>query len=136
MVRVAPGYRNLPQGAEVKVLKSGCQAERLKLRTRDRLARVLADDEQPRGPRRPARSGLDGAEVEALDRAATGTAARPESQAPRRTVPDYSVVIAKPGGYPAFAKCPPPGNAAARRGLTRLTAINPGIELHNQGVGH
>jgi Transposase DNA-binding/Transposase DDE domain len=131
-----------------KVLKSGCQAERLKLRTAERLTNLLAvfciigwrvfwlTMSRRVNPDAPAETVLTRSEIEILDRTATSTAARWETQAPQRTVSHYLVVIATLGGYLARTKDPPPGNMVLWRGLTRLTDIHLGYELHNQVVGN
>jgi hypothetical protein len=46
------------------------------------------------------------------------------------------VAIAKLGGYLTRTNDPPPGNTVLWRGLTRLTDIQLGYELHNQVVGN
>jgi hypothetical protein len=131
-----------------KVLKSGCQAERLKLRTAERLTNLLAvfcvigwrvfwlTMSNRVNPDAPAETALTRTEIEILDRMATSTAARSGTQAPERTVSHYLVAIAKLGGYLARTKDPPPGNMVIWRGLTRLTDIHLGYELQNQIVGN
>ena len=131
-----------------KVLKSGCQAERLKLRTAERLTNLLAvfciigwrvfwlTMSNRVNPDAPPETVLTRTEIEILDRMGTSTAAGFEPQAPKRTVSHYLVVIAKLGGYLARTKDPPPGNMVLWRGLTRLTDIHLGYELHNQVVGN
>lgn len=69
-------------------------------------------------------------EIEILDRMT--------DQAPtaRRTASHYLLLIARLGGYLARTKDPPPGNLVVWRGLTRLTDIQFGFELHDQLVGN
>jgi hypothetical protein len=131
-----------------KVLKSGCQAERLKLRTADRLTNLLAvfciigwrvfwlTMINRVSPDAPAESVLTGSEIAILDRMATSTAARSEARAPKQTVSDYLVALAKLGGYLARTNDPPPRNMVLWRGLTRLTDIHLGYELRNRLVGN
>ncbi len=130
-----------------KVLKSGCQAERAKLRTAERLTNLLAvlcvvgwrvfwlTMVNRATPDAPAETVLTAAEIEVLDRIAAG-AATPETPAPRRTVSHYLVAIAKLGGYLAREKDPPPGNMVIWRGLARLADICLGLELAGRVVGN
>ena len=126
-----------------KVLKSGCQAERARLRTAERLTNLLAvlcvvgwrvfwlAMVARATPDAPAEVVLTAAEIEVLDR--VGAAPAP---APKRTVSYYLMAIAKLGGYLARAKDPPPGNMVVWRGLTRLADILRGFELGNRVVGN
>jgi hypothetical protein len=127
-----------------KVLKSGCQAERARLRTAERLTNLLAvlcvvgwrvfwlTMVSRATPDAPAGTVLTAAEIEVLDRLAAE--ATPAADAPR-TVADYLAEIAKLGGYLARAKDPPPGNLVLWRGLIRLADILSGFELKNRGCG-
>jgi hypothetical protein len=126
-----------------KVLKSGCRAEHAKLRTAERLTNLLAvlciigwrvfwlTMTHRATPQVPAEIALTKAEVEILDRVTEDVA--PET---KRTVSRYLVAIARLGGYLARTNDPPPGNMVLWRGLTRLTDIQLGYELHNQVVGN
>jgi hypothetical protein len=123
-----------------KVLKSGGQAERARLRTADRLTNLLAvlcvvgwrvfwlTMVNRAAPDAPPETVLTGPEVELLDRMA---GAAP----PRRTVSHYLTLIARLGGYLGRANDPPPGNLVLWRGLVRLTDILLGFELTNPGYG-
>ena len=125
-----------------KVLKSGCQAEHSKLRTAQRLTNLLAvlciigwrvfwlTMTNRVTPDARAESVLTKTEIEILDRVAEWTPAA------KRTVSHYVMLIAKLGGYLARTKDPPPGNMVLWRGLTRLTDIQLGYELHCQLVGN
>jgi len=129
-----------------KVLKSGCQAERARLRTAERLTNLLAvlcvvgwrvfwlTMANRATPDAPAETALTAAEIAALDRMAA-TAAPPPEAAPARTVSHYLVQIAKLGGYLGREKDLPPGNLVIWRGLTRLADILLGFELQNRGCG-
>lgn len=131
-----------------KVLKSGCQAEQLKLRTAERLTNLLAvfciigwrvfwlTMSNRVNPDAPAETALTKTEIEILDRMVPSPAGRSETQPPKQTVSHYLVVIAKLGGYLARSKDPPPGNMVLWRGITRLTDIHLGYELHNRVVGN
>lgn len=126
-----------------QVLKSGCRAERAKLRTAERLVNLLAvfciigwrvfwlTMVNRATPEAPAESALTKTEIEILDRLAEGAAA-----AAPRTVSYYLTRIAKLGGYLARSKDPPPGNMVLWRGLTRLTDIHLGFELKDRVVGN
>jgi hypothetical protein len=126
-----------------KVLKSGCQAERAKLRTAERLTNLLAvlcvigwrvfwlTMVNRATPDAPAETVLTAAEIEVLDRMAAGVTPPAES----RTVTYYLVEIAKLGGYLARTKDPPPGNLVIWRGLIRLADILSGFQLKNEGCG-
>ena len=126
-----------------KVLKSGCRAEQSKLRTAERLTNLLAvlcvvawrvfwlTMTSRATPEAPAEVALTEAEVAILDRLA-GDADPPAQPA----VSHYLVAIAKPGGYLARTKDPPPGNMAVWRGLTRLMDILLGFELSRRVVGN
>jgi hypothetical protein len=105
-----------------KVLKSGCQAERARLRTAERLTNLLAvlcvvgwrvfwlTMVNRATPDAPAESVLTKPEVELLDRLAARAPPTGKPRAAKRTVSHYLVQIAKLGGYLARAQDPPPGN--------------------------
>ena len=130
-----------------KVLKSGCQAEQARLRTAERLTNLLAvlcvvgwrvfwlTMVNRATPDAPPESVLTRPEIELLDRMAAGATPTGELRAPKRTISDYLVQIAKLGGYLARAKDPPPGNLVLWRGLTRLTDMLLGFGLRNDGCG-
>jgi hypothetical protein len=130
-----------------KVLKSGCQAERAKLRTAERLTNLLAvlcvvgwrvfwlTMVARATPDAPAEVVLTAAEIGVLDRLAGTTVSTPEGLAPKRAVSHYVVGIARLGGYLAREKDPPPGNVVVWRGLTRLADILLGFELQGPSCG-
>lgn len=119
-----------------KVLKWGCRAEDPKLRTAERLTNPLAvfciiawrvfwltminrAEVTP-----PITSVFTAAEVEIRDRLS------PDSERPTpASVSNYIAAVARPGGYLARGKDPPPGNTVLWRGLSRLTDIQLGFEL-------
>ena len=126
-----------------KVLKSGCQAERAKLRTAERLTNLLAvlcvvgwrvfwlTMTSRATPDAAPEVAFTPSEVAVLDRIAGG----PPDQA-QRTVSHYLVEVAKLGGYLARANDPPPGNMVVWRGLTRLNDLCLGFELNDPVVGN
>jgi hypothetical protein len=126
-----------------KVLKSGCQAERSKLRTAERLTNLLAvlcivgwrafwlTMMSRVAPTAPPEVAFTPGEVALLDRIAGGG-----TPASERTVAHYLWEVAKLGGYLARTKDPPPGNMVIWRGLTRLADLCHGLELNNQVLGN
>jgi hypothetical protein len=130
-----------------KVLKSGCQAERARLRTAERLTNLLAvlcvvgwrvfwlTMVNRAHPDAPPESVLTKPEIELLDRQAARASPTGKPEAPERTVRHYLVQIAKLGGYLARAKDPPPGNLVLWRGLARLTDMLLGFGLQSRGCG-
>ena len=126
-----------------KVLKPGCQAERARLRTAERLTNLLAvlcvvgwrvfwlTLANRATPGAPPEVALTKAEVEVLDRLAGATTPplKPE-------LSPYLIAIAKLGGYLARVKDPPPGNMVIWRGLNRLMDIQLGFELSRRVVGN
>ena len=130
-----------------KVLKSGCQAERAKLRTAERLTNLLAvlcvvgwrvfwlTMVARTAPDAPAETALTAAEIEVLDRMPASATPTLDTSAPKQTVSHYLMAIAMLGGYLAREKDPPPGNMVVWRGLTRLADILSGFELKNLSCG-
>ena len=126
-----------------KVLKSGCQAERARLRTAERLTNLLAvlcvvgwrifwlTMANRATPEAPPEVALTKAEVEILDRLAGAT-----NPPPKPALSHYLIAIAKLGGYLARVKDPPPGNMVIWRGLNRLMDIQLGFELSRRVVGN
>src|SRR4051794_19274596 len=125
-----------------KVLKSGCRAEEARLRTAERLARLIAvlcilswrvfwmtmlDRSAP-----DAEPGLALTERETalLDRLVPDKVPRP------RTLALYLTKVARLGGYPARGRDPPPGNTVMWRGMSRLTDITLGSTVAAGLVGN
>ena len=123
-----------------KILKSGCRAEQARLRTAERLVRLLAvfcilswrvfwltmlnrikPDLEPA-------LVLTGLETNILDRLIPDPTADPS---PTRTLSLYLTKIARLGGYLSRAKDPPPGNIVMWRGLSRLTDIAEACSLES-----
>ena len=128
-----------------KVLKSGCRAEQARLRTAERLVRLLAvfcilswrvfcltmlnrvePDLEPA-------LVLTELETNILDHLIPNPIADPS---PARTLSLYLIKIARLGGYLARAKDPPPGNIVMWRGLSRLNDIALGATLQTDFVGN
>lgn len=124
-----------------KILKMGCRAEQAKLRTAERLTRLLAvfcilswrvfwmTIIQRTAPEIAASAAITSQEQTILDK----LFGSPEKQDHLST---YLVRIARLGGYLARAADPPPGNTTMWRGLGRLTDIQLGFLLAKGDVGN
>ena len=128
-----------------KILKSGCKAEDARLRTAERLVKLIAvfcilswrvfwmtmihrsaPDAEPE-------LVLTGEEILLLDYLVPDQAC----QVPRdKTLAVYLTKIARLGGYLARASDPPPGNTVMWRGMSRLTDIKLGANLKLPLVGN
>ena len=128
-----------------KILKSGCRAEEVKLRTAARLVNLLAvfcllswrifwltmmNRTAP-----GARPGLvfTALEIRILDRVVQDT---PNADHRKRTLSRYLIKLAQLGGYLARSSDPPPGNMVIWRGLSRLVDIELGVTIGAQLVGN
>lgn len=128
-----------------KILKSGCKAEEAKLRTVERLVRLIAvfcilawrifwmtminramPDVRPD-------LAITDVERKLLDRL---IADKPAHVGEPKTLSSYLIKIARLGGYLARAKDPPPGNIVMWRGLSRLTDITLGAAIGAELVGN
>lgn len=121
-----------------KVLKSGCKAEESKLRTAERLAKLISvlcivswriywlTMLNRTMPDAPATTALTDTEINLLDRLGKVTF---KSQQQASTVSQYLLAIAKLGGYLSRASDPPPGNMVMWRGMSRLNDIMIGAKL-------
>ncbi len=128
-----------------KILKSGCRAEQARLRTAERLVRLIAvfcilswrvfwltmlnrtePDLEP---------GLVLTEIEIklLDHLIPDRGPGPSTP---KTLSDYLTKIARLGGYLARTKDPPPGNIVLWRGLARLNDITLGATAQIDVVGN
>lgn len=121
-----------------KILKSGCRAEEARLRTAERLVRLIAvfcilswrvfwmTMMNRAAPDAVPRIALTELETKLLDHLVPDK--RPD---PSRSngLGDYLLKIARLGGYLARAKDPPPGNTVMWRGMARLTDIALGAQL-------
>lgn len=126
-----------------KILKSGCNAEKAKLRAAERLVKLIAvfcivawrvfwmtmlnREKAPPAPE----AALTQMELRLLDQLI-------EDKRPRRqkTLTDYIVKIARLGGYLDRKNDPPPGNTVIWRGVSRLTDIHLGALLGARLVGN
>jgi hypothetical protein len=125
-----------------KILKSGCRAEDAKLRTAERLTNLVAvfciiawrvfwlTMVHRTNPKTPADAVFTETEIAILNHIASDS-----QKAPPKNVGHYLLVVAKLGGYLARKNDGPPGNAVLWRGLTRLTDIHLGFELHRTSCG-
>lgn len=121
-----------------KILKSGCKAEQARLRTAERLVRLIAvfcilawrvfwmTMINRTEPGASPELALTDIERNLLDRLIPDKRAGPDEP---RTLSSYLIKIARLGGYLARTKDPPPGNMVMWRGLSRLTDIRIGAEL-------
>ena len=128
-----------------KIMKSGCRAEEVKLRTADRLVNLLAvfcilswrvfwiTMASRASPDTAPEAAFTAAEIQILDRLAPE---RPSSPPQVRGMGVYAVKLARLGGYLNPRSDPPPGNIVMWRGLTRLTDIMLGITLASELVGN
>ena len=119
-----------------KVLKSGCRAEEARLRTAERLVKLIAvfcilswrvfwmTMLNRSTPNANPSLALTRIETALLDRLVPD---HNDHQLRRKnTLSNYLIKIARLGGYVARASDPPPGNTVMWRGLSRLTDIRLG----------
>lgn len=128
-----------------KILKSGCKAEEVKLRTADRLVNLLAifcilswrvfwvTMSSRSSPEAPPETALTTMEIKVLDRLAPD---KPRDRNLPAGIGCYAVKIARLGGYLARSRDPPPGNTVMWRGLSRLTDIMLGMTMAGELVGN
>ena len=128
-----------------KILKSGCKAEELRLRTADRLANLISlfcilswrifwmTMLNRSTPTALPSAALTETEIELLDHLVKDEA---QAASRRKTLSQYLIKIAKLGGYLARANDPPPGNIVMWRGLSRLTDIGLGAAIGARIVGN
>ena len=121
-----------------KILKSGCRAEEARLRTAERLVRLIAvfcilgwrvfwmTMMRRVAPDAAAKLVLTGVEIALLDRLVPDKGHEPPGAG---TLSSYLTKLARLGGYLARAKDPPPGSTVMWRGLSRLTDIKLGVML-------
>jgi hypothetical protein len=128
-----------------KILKSGCKAEESRLRTAERLARLLAvfcilswrvfwltmtNRSLPRASPTLAFTAL---EIHLLDQLVKGKRTR---QPQKRSLSTYLIKLAQLGGYLSRTGDSPPGNRVIWRGLSRLTDIELGFAIGAELVGN
>ena len=128
-----------------KILKSGCRAEQARLRTAERLVRLLAvfcilswrvfwlTMLNRIKPDLEASLVLTELETSILDRLIPDPIGHP---LPAGTLSRYLIKIARLGGYLDRAKDPPPGNIVMWRGLGRLSDIALGATLQINDMGN
>ena len=126
-----------------KILKSGCRAEASKLRTAERIVKLIAmfcilswrifwmTMMNRVAPAAPPLVALTSVETHLLDRLLPAVSKRRKA-----TLSTYLIKIARLGGYLARTKDSPPGNMVMWRGLSRLTDIEIGFLLGAQVVGN
>ena len=127
-----------------KILKSGCRAEQARLRTAERLVRLLAvfcilswrvfwlTMLNRIKPDLETSQVLTELETSILDRLIPDPTAHPF---PAGTLSQHLIKIVRLGGYLARAKDPPPGNIVMCSGLGRLSDIALGATLQINDVG-
>jgi hypothetical protein len=121
-----------------KILKSGCRVEEARLRTAERLVKLIAvfcilswrvfwmTMIHRVAPRATPGVALTDVEITLLDRLVPETGqALPHA----KTLSCYLVKVARLGGYLARSRDPPPGTMVMWRGLSRLTDIALGAAL-------
>ncbi len=120
-----------------KILKSGCRAEEARLRTAERLVKLIAlfcvvswrvfwiTMVNRSAPTADPRLALTNREIAILDRLLTN------GKTTASTLSTYLTKIARLGGYLARTRDPPPGNIVMWRGLSRLSDIALGAEIAN-----
>ena len=121
-----------------KVLKSGCRAEEARLRTAERLVKLISvfcilswrlfwmTMLNRSAPNASPSLALTWVEAALLDRLVPDLDRQPRR---KKTLSNYLLKIARLGGYLARASDPPPGNTVMWRGLSRLTDIKLGATL-------
>ncbi len=126
-----------------KILKSGCRVEAARLRTAERLAKLIAvfcilswrifwtTMINRTAPHAPPRLALTGAEITVIDRAVRDRPTIPGE----KTLSHYLMKVACLGGYLARARDPPPGNAVMWRGWSRLMDMMLGADLMQAKCG-
>jgi hypothetical protein len=127
-----------------KILKSGCKTEDSKLRTAERLLRLISvfcvlswrifwmTMVNRSASSAPASAVFTKIERRLLDRLVPD---REQDRAKRKSLPSYITKVARLGGYLARASDPPPGNIVMWRGLSRFTDIELGFNMA-QDVGN
>jgi len=128
-----------------KILKSGCQAERSKLRATERLSKLIAvfcilswrifwmTMVGRIDPKQSPEAALTETEIALLDKLSGWP---PGQNTSEKHLGNYLLTIAKLGGYLARASDAPPGNTVMWRGVSRLTDIHLGFLLAKGDVGN
>ncbi len=128
-----------------KILKSGCKAEDVKVRTAERLVNLIAilcllswrvfwmTMLNRTRPEAAPQMAFTPTEIYLLDQLVSDT---PGAASVANPLALYLTKLACLGGYLARSKDPPPGNTVMWRGMTRLTDIQLGFILGTQLVGN
>ena len=128
-----------------KILKSGCKAEDVKLRSAERIVNLIAifcllswrvfwmTMLNRTRPDAPPQMAFTTTELYLLDQLVSDSPANAHAF---NHLPLYLTKLARLGGYLARTKDPPPGNTAMWRGMIRLTDIQLGFTLGTQLVGN
>ncbi|MCP1551530.1 hypothetical protein J2W76_004854 [Methylorubrum zatmanii] len=123
------------------ILKTGCRAEDARLRTAERLVKLIAvfcilawrvfwtTMVGRAAPGADPRLAVTAAEIALLDRLV------PDRAAGGRTLSAYVVKVARLGGYLARSRDPPPGNLVMWRGFARLADIMLGATFARASPG-
>jgi hypothetical protein len=121
-----------------KILKSGCRVEQARLRTAERLVKLIAvlcilswrvfwmTMIHRAAPRAAPGVALTDVEIALLDRLVPETG---QTLPDAMTLSSYLIKVARLGGYLARSRDPPPGTMVMWRGLSRLTDIALGATL-------
>ncbi len=129
-----------------KILKSGCQAESLKLRTAERLINLIAifcilswrvfwmTMMNRLCPSMPAKVAFTDAEIQLLDLLTNDQ--KKISTTTQKVLSHYLIKIAKLGGYLGRAQDHPPGNCVIWKGISRLADIQYGFNIVHKLVGN
>lgn len=125
-----------------KILKSGCKAEESKLRTAERLVKLIAvfcilswrifwlTMLNRAEPDAPVILALTKTEISILDQIVSE-----KNESKKKSISKYLIKLAKLGGYLGRANDSPPGNLVIWRGLARLTDIELGFSLAQKNCG-
>jgi hypothetical protein len=128
-----------------KILKSGCKAEDSKLRTAERLLRLLAvfcvlswrifwmTMINRMASNAPAATVFTKTERELLDCLVPDVVSQDCGK--HKSLQSYITKVARLGGYLARSSDPPPGNIVMWRGLSRFTDIELGFRLRGKNCG-
>ena len=126
-----------------KILKSGCNAEKAKLRNAERLVKLIAvfciiawrifwmTMAKRQTKHAAPEIALTNNEMKILD-----LVVEDKIPPPKKTLTDYIRKIARLGGYLDRKNDPPPGNMVLWRGMSRLTDIHLGATIGAKLVGN
>ena len=127
-----------------KILKSGCRAEASKLRTAERLSKLIAmfcilswrifwmTMLNRCSQKIPENLAFTELELKLLNKLVQDK----KKTRKKKSLSDYLIKLAKLGGYLARHSDPPPGNMVMWRGLSRLTDIQLGFSMAMEIVGN